>query len=101
MKIMLQYFDGCPNWTTLAVRIIEVVDGREDVTITHQAVETAEDAARLGFHGSPTLLIDGVDPFVAESEPIGLACRVFQTPEGLAGSPTVEQLRAVLSKSLE
>ena len=28
--------------------------------------------------------------------PIGLTCRVYQTPEGLAGVPTPEQLRAAL-----
>jgi hypothetical protein len=30
-------------------------------------------------------------------EPVGLACRVYRTPEGLGGSPTVEQLVEVLS----
>ena len=61
-----------------------------------ERVETAEDAERLGFSGSPTLLIDGRDPFVRAEPSFGLTCRVYQTPEGLAGSPTLEQLSAVL-----
>ena len=93
MDITLQYFDGCPNWEALDQRLAEVLDGRSDVRITRQRVEAAEDAERLGFHGSPTVLVDGVDPFADEYTTVGLACRVFRTPAGLAGSPTVKQLR--------
>ncbi len=85
MEITLQYFDGCPNWEVLDHRLAQVVEGRADVRVAHQRVETAEDAARLGFHGSPTVLVNGVDPFAEEGAPVGLACRVFRTPAGLAG----------------
>ncbi len=64
--------------------------------MAHEKVETAEDAERLGFIGSPTVLIDGSDPFAAPGSPVGLACRLYVTPEGLAGSPTVDQLAEVL-----
>jgi hypothetical protein len=96
MRITVQYFDGCPNREVLDRRIAEALDGRADAEVTHQRVETAEDAARLGFLGSPTILIDGVDPFAGDDAPVGLACRVYRTPDGLAGSPTVEQLREAL-----
>ncbi|PFG68179.1 hypothetical protein B0O41_3012 [Propionibacteriaceae bacterium ES.041] len=96
MEITLQYFDGCPNWEVLDQRLAKVLDGRPDVRVVRQRVETAEDAARLRFHGAPTVLIDGVDPFADEHAPVGLACRVFRTPAGLAGSPTLDQLRAVI-----
>ncbi|MDX2377618.1 thioredoxin family protein [Microbacterium sp. LRZ72] len=97
MEITLQYFDGCPNWEVLDNRLAEAVDGQSDVRVTRQLVETAEDAERLGFHGSPTVLIDGVDPFSDEHATVGLACRVFRTPAGFAGSPTVTQLRVAIS----
>lgn len=100
MEITLQYFDGCPNWEVLDRRLTEALDGRSDVRVVHQRVKTAEDAARLGFHGSPTVLIDGSDPLADEHTPVGLACRVFRTPAGLAGSPTVDQLREVLDAPL-
>ncbi len=57
---------------------------------------TAEDAARLRFRGSPTVLVNGGDPFAQESDPVGLSCRVFRTPDGLRGAPTVDQLVSVL-----
>ena len=99
MEIMLQYFDGCPNWEVLDHRIAEALHGRTDASIIRQRVETTEEAIRLGFHGSPTILIDGIDPFAEPSAPVGLACRVFRTPNGLAGSPTLEQLHAVFSEA--
>ena len=57
--------------------------------------ETAEDAARMGMSGSPTILIDGREPF-GGGEP-SLSCRRYRTSEGLAGSPTVDQLVEALS----
>lgn len=99
MRITVQYFDGCPNREVVDRRIAEALDGRADAEIAHQRVETAEDAVRLRFLGSPTILIDGVDPFAGDDAPVGLACRVYRTPDGLAGSPTVEQLRQALIRA--
>jgi hypothetical protein len=61
-----------------------------------ELVATPEDAERLRFVGSPTVLVDGHDPFAGGETTFGLSCRVYQTPEGLAGSPTTEQLRSAL-----
>ena len=97
MEIILQYFNGCPNWEVLDQRLAEVVNDRSDVRVIRQLVETPEDAVRLGFHGSPTVLVDGIDPFADERTHVGLACRMFRTPAAIAGSPTVEQLREAIS----
>jgi len=51
----------------------------------------------VGFHGSPSILVDGVDLFAEPGAGVGLSCRVYRTPEGLSGAPTVEQLRAALA----
>lgn len=94
MTVTLLYFDGCPNWREAEGRLREALReaGRPEQTITLTPVPTAEDAERLGFRGSPTILIDGADPFADESAPVGLACRVFRTPDGLRGAPSVTQL---------
>ncbi len=60
-------------------------------------ITTPEEAEAAGFRGSPTILVDGVDPFARGDEPFGLACRVFQTPDGPAGSPSVEQIEVALA----
>jgi len=42
-------------------------------------------------------LVDGVDPFAEPGWEVGLSCRRYLTPDGYEGSPTLEQLRAVLA----
>lgn len=65
-----------------------------DLRVTRRLVETPEEADRVDFRGSPTILVDGVDPFADESDPVGgLSCRVYETADGPAGSPTLDQLR--------
>ena len=59
-------------------------------------VETPEEAEASRFRGSPTILVDGEDPFASGDMAFGLACRLYRTPDGPAGSPTTEQLEAVL-----
>lgn len=99
MKVELLYFDGCPNWEVAEERLAQALKavGRDDLTVRLRQVETAQDAANTGFTGSPTVLVDGRDPFATGHEQIGLACRVYSTPQGLAGSPSLEQLVEVLS----
>ncbi|PVU84310.1 thioredoxin family protein (plasmid) [Cellulomonas sp. WB94] len=99
MKVELQYFDGCPSWHEAEERLREALDaaGRVDVVVERVLVSTPEQAAELSFHGSPSVLVDGVDPFAAPDAPVGLACRLYRTPSGLAGAPTVEQLADVLA----
>lgn len=94
MDVQLLYFDGCPNWQETDTRVREALRlvGAEDLTPTYARVTSPEEAERLSFRGSPTVLVDGQDPFADPSAPVGLTCRVFQTPEGLRGAPTVEQL---------
>ena len=70
-----------------------------DVELVLERVETPEEAERLRFVGSPTMLIEGRDPFAGTEEGFGLSCRVYETPDRLAGSPTRDQLRAALREA--
>jgi hypothetical protein len=42
------------------------------------------------------MLIDGIDPFAEDGDAIGLLCRMYRTSDGLAGSPTTDQIAAAL-----
>ena len=95
MKLELLYFDDCPNWKIAAERLDDVAGGR-GLSVERLLVTTPEEAKTARFRGSPTILVDGEDPFAAGDEPYGLACRLYETPDGPAGSPTAEQLEAVL-----
>lgn len=100
-RVSLQYFEGCPNWRTTADHLARLADEGLDVSVDHEVIDSHEMAVARGFHGSPTVLVDGVDPFAGENTPIGLACRVYRTPRGVAGSPTLSQLRQALTPSPE
>lgn len=95
-EVALQYFAGCPNWQTTAGHLARLADEGLDVSIDHEIIDSHETAVARGFRGSPTVLVDGVDPFENESTPVGLACRVYRTPNGIEGSPTLTQLRQAL-----
>lgn len=100
-RVTLRYFDGCPNWEVARSRATEALRqiGQTE-EISFQLIETAEEADRLGFRGSPTILIDGEDPFANANAPVGLSCRVYRTAEGMQGSPSVEQIVAALKEKL-
>jgi hypothetical protein len=97
MDVTLLYFEDCPNWRVTDGDLRTIVAERPALHVERHLVETPEEAERVGFRGSPTVLVDGVDPFADPDAPVGLSCRVYVTPDGLAGSPTLEQLREVLS----
>lgn len=98
MDVTLLYFDDCPNWKVADDRLATVARDLPDVIVTRQLVGTPEEAERVRFHGSPSIMVDGVDIFADADAPVGLSCRVYQTPNGPAGSPTVEQLRAAMTR---
>lgn len=95
MKLELLYFDDCPNWKIAAERL-DYIAGRRGLAVERRLVTTPEEAEAARFRGSPTILVDGADPFASKDETFGLACRMFQTSDGLAGSPTTEQLEGII-----
>ena len=96
MVVTLLFFDGCPNWQTTNAHP-EALSAEFGFDLDRHQVETDEDAQRLQFRGSPTVLIDGRDVFAAGDEPIGLSCRMYRTEHGLAGAPSIEQLHEALT----
>ena len=102
MDVTVLYFGGCPSWQT-AVERVHAAAARSGVAVrvSTLAVESDEDAVRLGFTGSPTVLMEGTDPFAQPSSTPALACRLYTTPAGLAGSPTIDQLVAALIEHVD
>ncbi len=97
MRVQLLYFDGCPHWSLMEKRLREALtlSGISEA-IEHSLVETPEQADEHRFAGSPSILLNGRDPFAAPTSEFGLTCRVYSTPDGSAGVPTVEQLVAAI-----
>lgn len=97
MHVELRYFDGCPNWRVAQDRLRHALDGLGiEAAIALVRVETPERAQEVSFRGSPTVLIDGDDPFLDEAATVGLACRIYRTEQGSEGAPSLDQLREAL-----
>jgi hypothetical protein len=103
VRVELLYFDGCPNWIGTEAALREALEavGAADTRIERNLVTTLEEASRVGFTGSPTVLIDGRDPFAEPTAPVALACRMYRTESGLAGTPSRKQLIAALQTRMD
>jgi hypothetical protein len=96
MRITVLTVPDCPNAPVVEERIARALDGRAaEVQLVEVADE--EQAARLGMTGSPTVLIDGVDPFAVPAARPSVSCRLYREPGGAVdGAPSVAELRHVL-----
>lgn len=94
--VTLLHAADCPHWRTVADHLSTLATEIE-LTVETRVVSTIDEAAATGFRGSPTLLVDGVDPFADRRSPVSLSCRLYPTPEGLRGSPSLDMLRGVLT----
>jgi hypothetical protein len=114
MEIKILYFSGCPSWETALARVRTVLAelGRTDVAVQVEDVHQASDLSSE-WAGSPTLLLDGRDPFAAAAGPpsadLGIvggghrvvaqdACRIYVTKAGFEGAPSLDQLRTALTQ---
>ena len=94
--VELLYFPECPHWELAAQRLDEVARAA-GLAVVRRIIVTGAEAEQFGFRGSPTILINGRDPFADADDQVGLSCRMYRTPAGLAGSPTVEQLASAIA----
>lgn len=97
--ITILHTPGCPNAALARRRLADAlthVAGPPPVVTVEEIGDPAE-ATRRGFHGSPAVLIDGVDPFAAPGSTPGFACRTYRTDAGIEGAPSVDQLVAALT----
>jgi hypothetical protein len=101
MEVQLLYFDGCPNWRLVESRLREALTatGVDPLDLVVTQVTTPEEADRLGFRGSPTILVNGHDSFAGPDAPVGLSCRLYPRADGTDHAPTVEQLRSALASA--
>ena len=94
MKIDLLYFDGCPSWESALTNLKAalIAEGLE-VEIRLIKIESDEQATQLKFLGSPSFHVNGQDWWPEERNTYNLSCRIYPTPQGIKGAPTVEMLR--------
>jgi hypothetical protein len=98
MHVTLLAVPGCPHLPVLEERLAEALDGLPGVSVSRQVIATEDEAARSGMHCSPTVLIDGLDPFAEPGQPASVSCRLYRDSDGRSGgAPSVSQLRRALT----
>ncbi len=104
MNVKVLYIGGCPNSKRFIAEVSKLARDRKDISFEAVLVDAENLAQMKNFHGSPTLLIDDLDPFyTAGSSNVaeGLTCRVYLDQEGkLVGSPSRAELELVLVEML-
>ena len=100
MDIELLVVAGCPHQEAAAELIESAVAATQVVaTLTQTIIYTQDQAERRDFTGSPTILVDGTDPFAEPGARAALACRLYATPDGLRGVPAGRDLRGALQRA--
>lgn len=99
MSITLEvlHVADCPNLAPLLERLRKATD----LPVTTREISTGIGATTAGMNGSPTLLINGRDPFPnpnLQDCDCGVACRIYRDEHGRAvPAPSVAQLRAAVA----
>ena len=101
MELTVLAVPGCPNAPVLEQRIAAVLAGRPGVSIRRIEVTDIATARGQGMNGSPTLLVNGLDPFAGPGVLPALACRLYRDEdERVSGAPSMAALRRVLDQAL-
>ncbi|MDA8281896.1 MAG: thioredoxin family protein [Actinomycetota bacterium] len=97
--ITILHTPGCPNVALLSQRLTDALArlAGPDPEVVVEEVANPDEAKRRGLHGSPALLVDGVDPFARPETPPAFACRTYRTEAGVEGAPSVDQIVAALT----
>lgn len=100
MEIEVLVVPDCPHQaaaTDLIATALADTGVKANITIT--TVATHDEAQERGFPGSPTILLNGSDPFARSDTPTALSCRLYSTPDGLRGVPALRDLRQALKQA--
>jgi hypothetical protein len=93
MRIDVLVVPDCPNGPVVIERLAQALAGRADVQVETRVIDTVEQAEQWGMHGSPTVLVDGRDPFAAPGTPASVSCRLYPGEGGRAqGAPSLARL---------
>jgi hypothetical protein len=102
MHVEVLVIPDCPHAQTTTAVVRRALDelGLTGTPVTTTVVTSHAQAEQLGFVGSPTVLIDGHDPFADPSLSPGLACRLYRDGTRLIGTPPILQVRQALLQAV-
>jgi hypothetical protein len=100
VEVELLTVPDCANRTIALTRVRAALErvGARGVVVAERVIANPSAARAAGMHGSPTVLIDGRDPFPVEGTEASLSCRLYREPSGVEGAPSIDALVNALSR---
>jgi hypothetical protein len=99
MKIEVLYIDGCPHVPATVDAVKRCLAQLGLIyPITEMSVADQDMAVNVGFLGSPTVRINGLDiePSAHQRTAFGMMCRTY---EGSGGVPSEDMIRSALAEA--
>src|SRR5260370_34812945 len=99
MKIEVLYFEGCPNHGPALDRVQDVLTEQGiSVEVLEVNVADASVAKALGFLGSPSIRVNGLDiePAARSAREFGMMCRAYVVDQRRDGLPSRATLRQAI-----
>ncbi len=83
-EIEVLYFQGCPH-AEPAISLVEEVAATlvPNATVKRHLVDSPDEATRVGFLGSPSVRVDGLDIEGRDPATPSFSCRVYEDGHGL------------------
>ena len=100
MELTLLTVPDCPHAAAFEERLAAALADRPGAVVRRRQFTDEREAAQAGMAGSPTLLVNGADPFAAPGQVPGLSCRLYRDAAGRpAPAPSEEDLRRALEQA--
>jgi hypothetical protein len=100
LELTVLTMPDCPNGPIIMERLAEALADLPDARLVRHVVHDEAGATRHGMHGSPTLLVNGVDPFAAPGTTASVSCRIYRDETGhIGGAPSVVALRRTIEQA--
>jgi hypothetical protein len=102
MKIEVLYFDGCPNHKPAVERVRQVLaEEGLSAEVLEVNVNESSIAQKVGFLGSPSIRVNGLDvePAARSERACGMRCRTYSVNGRIEGLPSREMLRHAMCDS--
>jgi hypothetical protein len=93
----------CPHEAEAAHVLRRALDdvGLFSMLFEVRVIRDPAEAMATGFVGSPTVLINGVDPFRERDSLPGLGCRIYRHGAEASGVPPLRPLRRALRRAID
>ena len=99
VDVELLVVPDCPN-ESVARSVLRLALDRVGLAaqpVRVSVIASQQEAEEREFVGSPTIFVDGVDPFRVAGQSAAFACRVYATPAGLLGVPPLGDVVCALT----